>query len=484
EGTFTWGNHFKNFAACFDPRLTTKSTEFLFLYAWCDALVKSMPEGSFTPSLATSWSMSPDGLTYTFNLRKGVKFHNGDEMTAEDVKFSYDRYEGNASDLLRERISRVEIVDPYTINFVLKAPWNDFMEYYAGTGVSGASWIVPKKYVEEVGNDEFVKHPIGAGPYKVVSVEPGVNAVMEAYEDYWRKVPHVKTMVFDAVAERSTNFAKLKVGEVDVAMSMKGPLAAAVMEDPDMTYYSSRSASVLMLIPAKQWDPQSPWSNVKVRQAASLALDRQVLVDSVFPGSLIPGQFMPDEMFGVKKFPVDPYDEEKAKQLLADAGYPNGFDGGKFYGVNTYSDTYNVAVTYWNNIGINVELELYDNAVYYQKAYNGELDGIIFDSTSGGVTAAYRVWRLVEDISGHYGQYDDITALNEQQKVEQDPTKRADIINQIQQLVHDQYMVIPLHQNANPCGVGLRVKAHMMGASASPCWWPAPYEDVELWPDK
>src|SRR5437870_4710556 len=135
----------------FDPAETPGViTPFLTLYALHDALVKPMPGNPWGPSLAESWTASPDGLTYEFVLRKGVKFHNGDLLTAEDVKFSFERYKGGGATTLRSRVASVEIVDPQRVRFRMKQPWPDLMTFYA-TPATSAAWIVPKKYVERVG---------------------------------------------------------------------------------------------------------------------------------------------------------------------------------------------------------------------------------------------------------------------------------------------------------------------------------------------
>jgi len=133
-------------------------------YALHDALVKPMPGKPMAPSLAESWSTARDGLSYEFVLRPGVKFHNGDLMTAEDVKFSFERYRGVAAKLLREKVAAVEIVDLHRVRLRLKEAWPDFLTFYA-TPPTGAAWIVPRKYVEKVGDEGFKKAPIGAGPY-------------------------------------------------------------------------------------------------------------------------------------------------------------------------------------------------------------------------------------------------------------------------------------------------------------------------------
>src|SRR6201988_720805 len=210
EGQMTWAVHITLAPTWFDPAETPGiGTPFMILYALHDALVKPMPGNAMAPSLAEAWSMSKDGLVYEFVLRKGVKFHNGDVMTADDVKFSFERYRGASAKLLKDRVAAVEVVDPHTVRFRLKKPWLDFMTFFA-TPATGAAWIVPKKYVEKVGEDGFKKAPIGAGPYRFVSFKPGVERVLEAYEGYWRKQPAVKTLVLRVIPDESTRLAALK----------------------------------------------------------------------------------------------------------------------------------------------------------------------------------------------------------------------------------------------------------------------------------
>ncbi|HEY7649880.1 MAG TPA: ABC transporter substrate-binding protein, partial [Methylomirabilota bacterium] len=157
EGTMTWGVHITLASRWLDPAETEGIiTPFMVLYALHDALVKPMPTGMNTPSLAESWSQSGDGLVYEFILRKGAKFHNGEPVTAGDVKFSFERYKGSGSKLLKERVREVQVVDPGRVRFHLKEAWPDFMTFY-GTSATGAGWIVPKAYVEKVGEDGFKK---------------------------------------------------------------------------------------------------------------------------------------------------------------------------------------------------------------------------------------------------------------------------------------------------------------------------------------
>src|SRR5436190_1726862 len=215
EGEMRWALYVTLAPLWFDPgEVAGQITPFWVLYAIHDALVKPMPGNLMTPSLAETWSMSADGRVYEFKLREGVQFHNGDPFTAEDVKFSFLRAKG--AKLLRENVREVAIVDPYRVRFHLREPWPDFMTFY-GTLATAAGWIVPKNYIERVGDDGFKRHPIGLGPYKFVSQSPGIELVMEAFEGYWRKVPQVKRLVYKSVPEATTRMAMLKKGEVGVA---------------------------------------------------------------------------------------------------------------------------------------------------------------------------------------------------------------------------------------------------------------------------
>src|SRR5881628_3907852 len=216
----------------FDPgEVAGFLTPFWVLYALHDGLVKPMPGNIMTSSLAESWTVSSDQRVYEFKLREGLKFHNGDPFTAEDVKFSF--YRAKSARVLKEKVREVEIVGPYRVRFHLHEPFPDFMAFY-GTLATGASWVVPKKYVEQVGNEGFKKQPVGLGPYKFVSNTPGVELVMEAFEGYWRKTPHVKRLVFKSVPEATTRAAMLKKGEVDVAYLLDAPTALEIKRDPNL----------------------------------------------------------------------------------------------------------------------------------------------------------------------------------------------------------------------------------------------------------
>src|SRR5262245_39117604 len=253
----------------FDPSTAPPQiTPFGLLYALHDALVRPMPGQKMGNSLAESWTESPDGLTYEFKLRRGLKFHNGDAVTSEDVKFSFERYKGVGAKELNLRVRQVDVVDPLTVRFLLKEPWPDFMTFY-GTTATAAGIVVPKKYVTQVGDEGFRKQPIGAGPYKFVSHTAGVEVVLEAYPGYWRHGPHVKRLVMKSVPEGTTRAAMLRTGEADIAYALDGPDAENVKRDPRLQIVPSRHASITWLEFADQWDPKSPWSDKRLRLAVN-----------------------------------------------------------------------------------------------------------------------------------------------------------------------------------------------------------------------
>ena len=202
---------------------------------------------------------------------------------------------GDHAEGARGRASRSST--PHRVRFRLKQPWPDFMTFYA-TPATGAAWIVPKKYVERVGDDGFKKAPIGAGPYRFVSFNPGVELVLEAYEGYWRKTPAVKRLVFKSVPDESTRLAMLKRGEADIAYSIRGPIAEEVQADAGPHPQGRRFPTFTeWLVFTEQWDPKSPWADRRVRLAANLAIDRKAINEAEYLGfgksasSIIPRDF-------------------------------------------------------------------------------------------------------------------------------------------------------------------------------------------------
>jgi peptide/nickel transport system substrate-binding protein len=352
-----------------------------------------MPGNLMVSSLAESWSISADQLVYEFKLREGLRFDNGDPFTAEDVKFSFQRSKG--SQVLHDKVRDIEIVDPYRVRFHLHDPWPDFMTFY-GTIVSSSGWIVPKTYVEQVGDAGFKKHPIGLGPYKFVSHTPGVELVMEAFEGYWRKIPAVKRLVYKVVPDATTRLAMLKRGEVDIAYLLDVPDARQIKSDSSLRLAFSGGIAFFFMDFLDQWDPKSPWADQRVRLAANYAIDRQALSDaetlgaSKPTGSLIPRAFefaLPIEPY--------PYDPAKAKQLLAEAGYPNGFEAGELHQLPSYFSLGETILGYLQAVGIRLQMRPMERAAFIAALSAKKLKGLCVCGAGLYGNAASRISEIV-----------------------------------------------------------------------------------------
>lgn len=481
EGQMTWAVHITLAARWLDPAETEAAiTPFMVLYAIHDALVKPMPAGLNTPSLAESWSVSKDGLTYEFVLRTGTKFHTGDPVTAEDVKFSFERYRGAAAKLLKEKVKEVQIADPRRVRFHLKEPWPDFMTFY-GTSATGAGWIVPKKYVERVGDDGFKKAPVGAGPYKLVSFSPGVELILEAFEGYWRKVPSVKRLVFRSIPDETTRAAALKKGEVDVAYFLTGSIAEDIKRTPNLKLSGTRTNAVFFLEFTEQWDPASPWHDRRVRLAANLAIDMRTINEAEalgfagLTGNIVPSTF---EFW----LPIDPppYDPKRAKQLLAEAGYPNGFDAGDFTPLPPYSTLGESVAGYLTAVGIRTKLRSMERATFLASWRDKKLKGVVLGALGAAGNAATRLQALVTKGGMYaYGVIPEVEDLFQRQVKELDPKKREALLHQIQKILHERVIYAPIWENAFIRGVGPRVEES--GLNLIPAFaYSAPYEDVRL----
>ncbi|HEX5321571.1 MAG TPA: ABC transporter substrate-binding protein [Stellaceae bacterium] len=481
SGQLTWAVHVSLSPTWFDPADTQALiTPFMVLYALHDGVVKPMPGKLYTPSLAESWTVSEDSLTYEFVLRDGVKFHNGDPVTAEDVKFSFERYRGASDKLMKDRVASIETPDPRHVRFKLKNPWPDFLTFYSTA--SGAGWVVPKKYVEKVGDDGFRKHPIGAGPYKFVSYNPGVELVLEANENYWRKVPAVKRVVMKVITDETTRLASLKAGEVDIAYSIRGELAEELQKMPELTLKGVVTQASNWIYFPEQWDPKSPWHDVRVRQAANLALDRDGMNKALFLGFCkITNSIVPDTYEHYWQPPPAVFDRDKAKKLLAEAGFPNGFDAGTFWCDASYSNIGEVALDQFAQVGIRAKLNPVERAGFLT-AFGGKqyTKGILRAASGAFGNAATRLASFTIKGGAYvYGSYPDIDELYPQQAVELDPKKRSAILEKMQRMVYEKSVYAPLWLLAFLNGVGPRVGESSFGKIAG-MPYTAPFEDITL----
>jgi peptide/nickel transport system substrate-binding protein len=300
-------------------------------------LVYINPEtGALVPGLATKWEMSQDAKTWTFWLRQGIQFHEGwGEVTADDVKYSIERLIApdsivGPSSPMRSLIAKVEAPEKYKVIIYLKNPDPELDRGYFGSGQ--ALWIVCKKYLETAGDKAANTHPIGTGPFTLLEAKKGSSIklkVIDGIEKHWRVKPDFQNITFLIVPEEATRVAMLRTGEVDLAPinfdSIESIKASGINVFSIPTSWTPviRFGGLVQPKPAR-YKADNPWVDKRVRQALNYAVDKEAIVKNIFHGMAKPA--MVDnpcrEWLNIKPYPYDP---AKAKQLLAQAGYPDGF---------------------------------------------------------------------------------------------------------------------------------------------------------------
>ena len=481
DGTLAIGVHVTLVSRWLDPGETEALiTPFMVLYLLHDALVKPMPGGIMTASLAESWTMAKDNVTYEFLLRRNAKFHNGDPVTAEDVKFSFERYKGSGATVLKNAVKEIQTPAPNRVRIILKEPWPDFMSFY-GTSATGASWIVPKKYIEKVGEDAYKKAPVGAGPFKFTSFNPGVELALEAFPEYWRKLPQVKRITMRSIPDETTRAASVKTGEVDLAYLFGGPVAEELKRSPGIKVVAPLLYGVYWLDFLDQWDPKSPWHDRRVRLAASYAIDRQAINQAEMLGlGKATGGFVPPEFDFALKIAPPAFDPARAKRLLAEAGYPNGFEAGDLTPLPPYTTLGETVSGMLQAVGIRSHVRTMERATFMTTWREKKIHGLLIGATGAAGNAAARVEPFFTKAGIYaYGTLPQIDDLFQQQAKETDRKKREALLHQIQQIVADQVLAAPIFQQGFLCAVGPRVAESGAGLiQGFP--YSAPGEDLKL----
>jgi len=479
EGTLTFALHFSPVTRWLDPAEGESTiTPFLLLYALHDGLLKPMAGSGSAPSLAESWSMSKDGLSAEFILRPGIKFHNGDPITPDDVKFSFERYRGGAAKILKDTVKEIQLLGPNRLRFVLKEPWPDFPAFY-GTFVASAGWVVPRKYFERVGEEGFRKSPIGAGPYKFVSFNPGVELVLEAFEGYWRKTPSIKRLVFRSLPDETTRAAALKSGEVDIAFLLSGPTAEDIRRTPGLRLVAPLLGIFWLDFP-DQWDPKSPWADRRVRLAASLAIDRQALSQAETLGFSRPtGSLVPRDFEFALPIDAPAYDPKRARQLLAEAGHPNGFDGGEMTPFPPYNSMGETIMGWLQAVGIRTRMRTLERGAFMTSWREKKLHGVVLTVTGVSGNAATRLESFVTKNGAFaFGALPEVDDLFRRQAREMDRKKREALLFQMQRILNEQTTQAAVYHLGFPTGLGPRVEDIL--AHAIPGFYMSPYEDLKL----
>ena len=475
-----------------DPIQETRSPHAHYQAPVYDALVGfNFERGGKGPGVAERWELAKDGLSWTFYLRKGLKWHNGDPLTAHDVKFSLERTMSKESissrkAALRRDVKSIEVIDEHTVRMYTNGVQVDFPENLSRATSGQEGQLMPKKYIETVGAEEFRKKPIGSGPWKIVKNVPGDRIEYEAVDyPHWRGTPHFKRLILLLVPEESTRVAMVRTGEAAIASISPEALKEVKAAKMKVVSVPGTMQAIYQMyglyLPESQ---KNPLADKRVREALSLAIDRQQIIDHVMYGEA--SWPLPFDIFQYsadtdierwRKWSREAlrYDPKRAKQLLAEAGYPNGFElkfaNFAMAGTPFMSQIGLVITDFWSRLGVKVKSTHYEFGSFAPLLLGEQkqLVGVVsMYRTAGRPVSAPRFYTAFHSRSDHHllGRGNDcpelcktFDELHKAVTVEQDPVKRAEKTNRMIELVSDAWFAVPIIEGmgywaVNPKKVG------------------------------
>jgi ABC-type transport system substrate-binding protein len=437
-----------------------------FLMAVHDALIKNLRDAKYDhPALADKFEFAEDAKSATVRLRNGSKFHDGSPVTPFDAKWSFEHYRGASGDVLKAKTDGVEIVGDDTIRFRFKEPFPDFPILLGTANVCGAGWVVPAKYYEKVGPEGFMQRPIGAGPYKFVSQQQGISIEFEAFADYYRPVA-VKQLTMISVPEAATRIAMLERGEADIIYNVPGELIDRIKSNPKLMLAPVVSANFWLEFPGFQ-DANNPFHDKRVRQAVSLAVDRDAMNEAESGGlGRVDGNWINDDVVYGIGWPQWPFDPGKAKQLLAEAGHPNGFEVDWITPLPDYFSRGERIVSMLRKIGIRGKLQVMERGVFLKRLQGGlkQWPGTQIILNAARIGGTWSNWydsymkcggfngrdrNCVAELDAEFTRYLAATDANERQRTAE----------QIQREILEKYYFVPVFRHAAMQAIGPRVAA-------------------------
>src|SRR6516164_1073083 len=461
-----------------------------FLNIVQDALIKNYREELYDHlALAERFEFAEDAKSATFRLRDDIHFHDGAPVTPDDVKWSYEHYHGAWAKVLHERTDRINVVDKRTIRFDFKAPFLDFPRLIGTANVCGAGWVVPAKYYQEVGQDGFAQKPIGAGPYKLVSQEPGTKLEFEAFENYYRPV-HVKKFTIISVPDSATRVAMLERGEADIVYGIPGELVARIKDNPKLMLAPVVSGNFWLEFPGFQ-DPKNPFHDKRVREAVSLAIDRDAINQAESAGyGVVDGNWINDDVQYALNWPKWEYNVSKAKKLMAEAGYPNGFNVDWLTPAPPFYSRGERAISQLQGIGIRTRLQTLERAVYLKRRQGGlkEWPGVNIIFTGARIGASWANWYESELKCGGMLAADEfcvkeLDAKYDRYLTSDKPAERQALAEEIQRTILENYYFVPVFRHAFMNAIGPRIAASKwqdVFPTAISAGYAYPWEDIKL----
>jgi len=475
-----------------DPINVTDGESLYVTHQIFNSLLEYKPDSTeVVPALATEWENSKDGLTWTFKLRQGVKFHDGTDFNAEAVKYNFDRwrlpdhkkqkgsfeYYGYMFGGFPGVIKDVQVVDPYTVKFILTKPQAPFLSNLAMAAFGISSPAAMEKY-----GDDYFKNPVGTGPFKFVKWEKDQQIVLERNEDYWGDKAKVKQVVFRVIPDNSARLMELQSGKIDAAIDINPDDVEKVKQDPNLQLLLRPSMNVGYLAMNNE---KNPLNNVKVRQAINHAINKNALIEAFYAGLAKPAKNpLPPSLWGYNDDIQDyAYDQAKAKALLAEAGFPNGFKTTLWAMPNPrpyMPQGKEIAQAIQQDlakIGIQTQIVTYDWATYIAKGQKGEHDLYLFGWTGDNgdpdnfLFALLDKTNAVKGSAGNVAFYksDKVHDLLARAQEEPDQGKRAELYKQAQELIKEDAPWVPLVHSTPPVAAKKTVKnwlPHATGTEA------------------
>lgn len=452
-----------------DTNNIADTVSYMVAFQVYDTLIRQEPDDSLAPGLAESWQISEDGKEITFKLKDGVKFHNGDSLTAADVAYSVNRAIGSTyAQNVTSIMESAEVVDDSNVKVILKEAYAPILYCFT----NGNMGIVSQKAVEAAGED-YARNPVGTGPYKFVEWKSGEKIVLERFEDYFRGPAPIKNLTFMIMSDKNTAAIALEKGEVDV------------LYDPDMNdienlkntesiQYLQRPLSNNFYFIAFN-TKEGIFSNQKLREAVSYAINRDDIVEGALNGlgSPVEGPIGLNCFGHQENFKNNPYDPDKAKELLTEAGYPDGLTVTmKLNQSSYYTKPAEVVQEQLRKVGINVEMDLLERGAFLEDvADNCRYDVTLYMVSYVIPDADYTCYtRFHSDNIGYaktnYTQYNNpqIDDLIMKARYSQDNDERYEIYGQICEIIRKDAPMIPLMTSISHIAAGKDLK----GVYASP----------------
>ena len=431
-----------------------------------DTLVTVDPEtNEVVPQIAESWEQTDD-QTYVFKIREGIKFHDGSDLTAEDVKFSLDRARNSAAvSYIVNFIEEVTVDDDHTVTVKTTAPYAPTLRNLA---IPFAA-IVPKAVVEADEN-AFIQNPVGSGPYKFVEWNHGDHVTLKSFDDYYAGKPETENLIMKVIPETSQRTIALETGEVDLAYDLAVNDIPKVNSDDKLTVYEIPSLTCWYVSMNMN---KKPFDNPKVREAMSMAIDRQTIIDTINAGS---GQtadaIIAPAVFGYYSTGVKEYNPTKAKELLAEAGYPNGFSTTLWVNDNqSRIEMCQAMQAMLLEVGVQCNLEVLEFGSFISRTTAGDHDLAYFGWTTSSGDADYSYYSLEHSTQqGAAGNRSfladpDVDKLIEEARSNTNEEERKELYKELAIKLDEINNNIPVYYSSINVGANKKVEGFVMDAN-------------------